>query len=131
MEIVFEYGRIVLLLVRCICHHNIGISKLLTSPKPLTLCIARPLYNLFLHPLRSYPGPWYARASVVPYTYWLATGELTSVARKIHEKYGDSVRLSPNKLSFIQSQVWRDIHGEGFRAYELKVSLKERSRPSV
>ena len=48
------------------------------------LCITPLLYNLCLHPLHSYAGPWYARASIVPYTYWLVTGELTNAARMRH-----------------------------------------------
>jgi len=78
----------------------------------LAFWLGNVLYNIYLHPLCSYPGPWYTRASVLPFAYWLATGELTNVARWIHDQYGDSVRIAPNKLSFIQSQAWQEIHGE-------------------
>ncbi|KAF5875949.1 putative toxin biosynthesis cytochrome p450 protein [Botrytis fragariae] len=66
---------------------------------------------MYISPLRVYPGPWYARASIIPYIYWLATGELVHASQRTHEKYGPTVRLAPNKLSFTQSQAWFDIHG--------------------
>jgi cytochrome P450 len=32
---------------------------------------------------------------------------------KLHEKYGEVVRISPNELSFVNPDAWRDIHGPG------------------
>ncbi|KAL9122683.1 MAG: hypothetical protein Q9187_000769 [Circinaria calcarea] len=86
-------------------------SGSITALLVVTICVGRPLYNLFIHPLRSIPGPWYTRASVLPFVFWLATGELASATRRMHEEYGETLRLAPNKLSFINSQAWLDIHG--------------------
>jgi aspirochlorine biosynthesis cytochrome P450 monooxygenase len=74
--------------------------------------LGRGIWNLYFHSLSSFPGPWYARASTLPYVYWLATGELTNTVRRIHEEYGDEIRIAPNKLSYVRSQAWPDIHGE-------------------
>jgi cytochrome P450 len=34
-------------------------------------------------------------------------------ARKLHDRYGDVVRISPDQLSFADPQAWRDIYGHG------------------
>lgn len=74
-------------------------------------CIGRVLYNVYLHPLRSFPGPWFARASRVPFLYYQIGGRLPQEVMKWHKKYGDTIRIAPNELSFIQGQAWFDIHG--------------------
>ncbi|ERF75985.1 hypothetical protein EPUS_01351 [Endocarpon pusillum Z07020] len=92
----FEYahfaGGVALLLVRCPC------------------CYEK---KIILHFLRLSHYALDKPSTTSVYTRFVPTRvrELTSEARKIHEKYGDSVRLAPNKLSFIQSQAWPDIHG--------------------
>lgn len=79
--------------------------------KAVVAFIGRTVYNLYLHPLRSYPGPWFARASRLPFIYYLISGRLPQEMMKWHEKYGDTIRIAPNDLSFIQGQAWNDIHG--------------------
>ena len=79
--------------------------------KAIVSCIGRVIYNVYLHPLRSYPGPWFARASRVPFLYYQINGRLPQEVMKWHEKYGNTIRIAPNDLSFIQSQAWFDIHG--------------------
>ena len=79
--------------------------------KAVVFFIGRTVYNLYLHPLRSYPGPWFARASRLPFSYYLVTGRLPQEVMKWHEKYGDTIRIAPNDLSFIQGQAWFDVHG--------------------
>ena len=79
--------------------------------KAVVSFIGRTVYNLYLHPLRSYPGPWFARASRLPFSYYLVTGRLPQEVMKWHEKYGDTIRIAPNDLSFIQGQAWFDVHG--------------------
>ena len=79
--------------------------------KVIVSCIARVVYNLYLHPLKSYPGPWFARASRIPFVYYQITGRLPQEMVKWHEKYGDTIRIAPNDISYIQSQAWFDIHG--------------------
>lgn len=79
--------------------------------KAIVSCIGRVLYNVYLHPLRSFPGPWFARASRVPFLYYQIGGRLPQEVMKWHKKYGDTIRIAPNELSFIQGQAWFDIHG--------------------
>ena len=79
--------------------------------KAIISFIGRSVYNVYLHPLRSYPGPWFARASRLPFLYYLVSGRLPQEMMKWHERYGDTIRIAPNDLSFIQGQAWFDIHG--------------------
>ena len=38
-------------------------------------------------------------------------GDLTMKVKSFHEQYGDTVRVTPNQLSFNGTQAWRDIYG--------------------
>jgi cytochrome P450 len=46
----------------------------------------------------------------------VATGRLIEYISKLHEDYGDVVRISPDELSFANPQAWRDIYGRGLKA---------------
>jgi cytochrome P450 len=37
--------------------------------------------------------------------------------RELHKKYGPVVRLSPNELSFIEPEVWKDVYGHRASAF--------------
>lgn len=75
------------------------------------------LYNVYLHPLRSYPGPFIARASFLPYQRNLLRGRIHLWIQDLHKKYGPVVRLSPNELSFIEPEVWKDVYGHRASAF--------------
>ena len=68
------------------------------------------IYNLFFHPLRHFPGPWPAAATVFYYGYYTIRGKKQQYATTLHEKYGEVVRIAPNELSFIGDQAWKDIY---------------------
>jgi cytochrome P450 len=68
-------------------------------------------YNLFFHPLRKFPGPWLAAASIYYYTYYTVIGERHLLPQRLHEEYGEIVRIAPNELSFIDEAAWKDIYG--------------------
>ncbi|KAM5439845.1 hypothetical protein MferCBS31731_004256 [Microsporum ferrugineum] len=69
------------------------------------------LYNIFLHPLRNYPGPILDAATQVPYSYHMIKGDNTKYIAKLHERYGDVVRVGPNELSYIGASANRTIFG--------------------
>ncbi|KAI0197645.1 isotrichodermin C-15 hydroxylase [Astrocystis sublimbata] len=48
----------------------------------------RAVYNVFFHPLRSYPGPWLWAASRLPYTVSIFRGNATHSIKELHDKYG-------------------------------------------
>ncbi|KAI1153499.1 cytochrome P450 [Nemania diffusa] len=73
--------------------------------------IGHVLYNLYLHPLRKYPGPLSHRMTVIPRTLELLYGRLPFHVNKLHQQYGPVVRIAPNELAFSSPQAWRDIYG--------------------
>ncbi|KAL5508728.1 hypothetical protein ACEPAG_4763 [Sanghuangporus baumii] len=68
-------------------------------------------YHLFISPLRSVPGPWYAVVS----DFWLTTHMLR--LRRCHaiddllRKYGPIVRVAPNKVIFLDSATMKVVYG--------------------
>lgn len=75
------------------------------------LVCARGFYNVFLHPLRRYPGPLLYRASFLPLMLKHCHGDSTRHIQNLHKRYGPVVRVEPNLLSFADSQSWQDIYG--------------------
>lgn len=73
--------------------------------------IALATYNLCFHPLSKHPGPRLWAISRVPYAMSLASGNFHTTVKQIHDQYGETVRLAPNEVSFINAQAWQDIHG--------------------
>ncbi|KKK21817.1 aflL/ verB/ desaturase/ P450 monooxygenase [Aspergillus rambellii] len=68
------------------------------------------VYNLYFHPLRDYPGPLLWRASSLPWKFTLLRGTMHHDLMRFHQKYGDTVRIKPDEISFANAQAWRDIH---------------------
>lgn len=69
------------------------------------------IYNIFFHPLSSFPGPIHYRASPLPHLIQEWRGNTVHKWVELHQKYGDVVRISPNQLSYINVNAWRDIYG--------------------
>ncbi|KAE8361745.1 cytochrome P450 [Aspergillus caelatus] len=75
------------------------------------------IYNIFFHPLSSFPGPFWARASFVrvhisrtafnisPLTYGFP-----DVANMAYLHWPYIVRISPNELSFASVESWKAIY---------------------
>ena len=72
--------------------------------------MAKVWYNLYLHPLRHFPGPWLWSATRLTFVRALYRGDLVHEIQKIHDHYGDVVRVAPNELSFAKPQAWQDIY---------------------
>ena len=68
-------------------------------------------YNIWLHPLASYPGPKLAAASRLWYCNYCLRGQLPFVLLDVHERYGNVVRIAPNELSYTNPDGWNDIYG--------------------
>ncbi|KAK7743643.1 hypothetical protein SLS62_010546 [Diatrype stigma] len=67
------------------------------------------VYNLWLHPLRKFPGPVLQRASTLPWAIRHGFGNQAFHTQRLHERYGPVVRLGPNHLSFTDPRAWREI----------------------
>ncbi|GLI82179.1 hypothetical protein PoHVEF18_010585 [Penicillium ochrochloron] len=78
----------------------------------ITICLLSWVtYNFFFHPLSKYPGPRACAVSTLPFALWLVRGKFPLMIHRLHEEYGEVVRIAPNKLSYISSQAWQDIAG--------------------
>lgn len=81
--------------------------------------MAKAIYNVFFHPLRSFPGPTLLGMSRIPYCWKLLRGNLPYDMLGLHEKYGDVVRIAPDELAFSHAAAWKDIMGHNPSGDEL------------
>ena len=87
--------------------HNIALAALSLT---LVYAVSHATYNLFISPLRSIPGPWYAAIS----NLWITTHVLRLQQCKINhhllDRYGPVVRVGPNKVIFKDLTFQRSIY---------------------
>ncbi|KAI9642648.1 hypothetical protein NHQ30_008379 [Ciborinia camelliae] len=72
----------------------------------------RIIYNVYYHPLARFPGPKLWAISRIPFVRSMQSGDLVHCIHKMHEKYGNIVRLAPNEVSFIDAKACKDIYGQ-------------------
>jgi cytochrome P450 len=77
----------------------------------LLYAISIAVYNIYFHPLSVYPGPKSYAASRIPYVRTVLAGGLPFSVRRLHEEYGDVVRIGPDELSYTNAEAWKDIYG--------------------
>ncbi|KAK0710478.1 cytochrome P450 [Apiosordaria backusii] len=90
---------------------GLGPSLLLLFVGFTSYTLLHIIYNLFLHPLRHFPGPLFMRATRLGHIRLLLRGTLPFDVLPLHRRYGPVVRLAPNELAFCDPQAWRDIMG--------------------
>ncbi|KAI2781641.1 putative cytochrome P450 [Daldinia loculata] len=73
--------------------------------------VGKAFYNVFLHPLRSFPGPFLWKLTPLFKYIRLYRGDLPLYMKELHAKYGPIVRVSPYELAFSDPQAWKDIYG--------------------
>lgn len=64
-------------------------SILLIPSQFLAYVISHVIYNLYFHPLRDYPGPFWARASLVWRIYRSMDGRFHRHIEDCHKRYGE------------------------------------------
>ena len=69
------------------------------------------IYNAFFHALRFYPGPRSYAISPIRYALASISGNIPFILLKLHEQYGEVVRIGPNVLSYTNPDAWKDIYG--------------------
>ncbi|KAE8452791.1 hypothetical protein EG329_013063 [Mollisiaceae sp. DMI_Dod_QoI] len=67
-------------------------------------------YNLYLHPLSKFPEPKLWAAFQFPYLQALLGGCVPFQIKRFHDLHGPIVRISPNELSIIDPEAWKDIY---------------------
>ncbi|KAG4290139.1 hypothetical protein FPRO06_02025 [Fusarium proliferatum] len=71
------------------------------------------IYNLFFHPLAKIPGPFLAKLT----KFWLFSEELggdaANTLARLHRKYGQLVRVSPNEVAINNRDAFTTINRQG------------------
>ncbi|KAF6234906.1 hypothetical protein HO173_006836 [Letharia columbiana] len=89
---------------------SIYIAVLLAVP--IVYAFLKGLYNVYFHPLSTFPGPRLAAATKIPIAVVSWNGTLSHWLRDLHQRYStDVVRISPDELSFISPSAWEDLCG--------------------
>jgi hypothetical protein len=75
------------------------------------------IYNLYLHPLRSFPGPKIAAASTLwkAYIDCISFTSFLETLQQLHTRHGDVVRVGPNELSFSRPETYHEIYNNSNR----------------
>ncbi|KAF7322331.1 Cytochrome P450 [Mycena chlorophos] len=68
------------------------------------------VYNVFLHPLKNVPGPWYAAATDLYIGWHIFIFNQTPVIQQMMEKYGPIVRIAPNKVVFRDAESVKEVY---------------------
>ncbi|KAH8596048.1 cytochrome protein [Bisporella sp. PMI_857] len=76
-------------------------------------CIYGVIYNLFLSPLRTVPGPFLARFTRLWEANTVRTGNSHKDYVELHKKYGPIVRVAPNRYSFQRPEDMAKIYAIG------------------
>jgi cytochrome P450 len=83
--------------------------------------LSKAAYNIWLHPLSKYPGPLLSCATDFVYWYYWLKGRLPYYVQRLHQQYGTKVRLGPGRISFIEPDAWKDLHGHKSAGKTLQV----------
>ena len=71
------------------------------------------LYRLYLHPLAKFPGPFPAKITSLWLYKQAYNGTEASAIEKLHEKYGQIVRVAPNELDIASGEALNPIYIKG------------------
>ncbi|OLL22167.1 Isotrichodermin C-15 hydroxylase [Neolecta irregularis DAH-3] len=66
---------------------------------------------VFFHPLRHFKGPFWAKINPFWHVIVLQTGQRHKKLRKLHDQYGDVVRICPNAVSICNASAIKDVFG--------------------
>lgn len=75
------------------------------------------MYNVYFHPLRDVPGPFWARASGFPSWYYATKGKRHIWLWQQFQIYGDKIRPEPNTVLFRNPEAYNEI-------YNLKANVR-------
>lgn len=81
------------------------------------------IYTLCFHSLSGYPGPKLAAITPLVHLVWDIQGKQHSTVKRLHDKYGDVVRIAPNALVYRAAPAWKDIYGHRKKGH--KVFIKD------
>ncbi|KAL5435507.1 Cytochrome P450 monooxygenase orf9 [Paraphaeosphaeria minitans] len=68
-------------------------------------------YNIYFHPLARFPGPFWARSTLLWRLFHTMGGRFHRAIDREHKRYGPVFRVAPNELSFSSVSSWKAIYG--------------------
>ncbi|RLL96210.1 hypothetical protein CFD26_104014 [Aspergillus turcosus] len=79
--------------------------------------VALTIYRLYLHPLRSFPGPRLAACTFWYEFYYdvILGGQYTFKIRRLHEQYGPIVRINPQELHVYTPEFYDELYAGAHR----------------
>ncbi|OAX38861.1 cytochrome P450 [Rhizopogon vinicolor AM-OR11-026] len=86
---------------------NIALAVLSLT---LVYAVSHATYNLFVSPLSSIPGPWYAAISNLWITTHVLRLQQCKINHRLLDRYGPVVRVGPNKIIFKDLTSQRSIY---------------------
>ncbi|KAG4411863.1 hypothetical protein IFR04_015003 [Cadophora malorum] len=69
------------------------------------------VYNRYFHPLKDFPGPFWASITSLWYYRAIITSDYKSYQLEIHRKYGPMVRLAPGHIQIADPAAIEPIYG--------------------
>ncbi|KAK1954620.1 cytochrome P450 [Colletotrichum sublineola] len=97
-----------------------GMSLVIAAPTValvgvLAYLLGYAIYQLFLNPLRKFPGPkLWAMTNIpgyVPYARNFTSGHAHRTMLKLHQQYGPIVRVGPTHISINHPNAFEDLEG--------------------
>ncbi|KAI9931174.1 hypothetical protein MW887_010833 [Aspergillus wentii] len=73
------------------------------------------IYRVLFHPLRKFPGPFFARTSALWFASKLSARDAHKHLLALHNKYGPILRIGPSDLSIINPSAVTTIYGPASR----------------
>lgn len=73
----------------------------------LLYCLVLIVNRLYFHPLKNFPGPKLAACTIL-YRAWyqiVRDGSQLKQWNKLHQRYGDVVRIAPNQVSCADASI--------------------------
>lgn len=91
----------------------------------LSLFIIHTLHTAFRKGIRQVPGPWLAKFTIFYRISLVSKGNGVQEYRRLHEKYGDIVRVGPYHVSVNDPQAIQQIYGisSKFRKVRMRRAL--------
>lgn len=91
------------------CLSDVTISLL--SVTAISFVLRWLIYQLYLHPLAKYPGPFLGRITPLYDLYHAYVGDKHLLLYHLHQKYGPVVRFTPNTISINDPTAIKAIYG--------------------
>ncbi|KAK5662225.1 hypothetical protein OQA88_8130 [Cercophora sp. LCS_1] len=82
----------------------------------MAISVLLSIYAAFLGPLRSIPGPLFAKLSsyYLPYHLLYRSTNFTTLFRRLHAQYGPVIRIAPNEVHFASLGAYNRIYNQRF-----------------